>query len=439
MPADISGKDAVTRALTVYNDGFALVKEERTLPSFPEDGVLRYLDVAQRIETESILVDGVRIRELNYEYDLVDKNKLLEKYIGRELSIVDRETGKARRFRLLSAQNGIVGEDVETGEIVLDPEGEIRLPELPGGLILRPALVWLASPEENGDGRVRMSYLTGGMSWETDYVIGLPAETGGEEEFRLTGWMTLRNESGMTFENAKLRVIAGTVNRASSPFDARIIPEQVLYSQAMPEHESFADYHMYTVPQPVTVKDRQQKQIKLLEADEARGHIVYEATYHDRKPAVFLEFRNSAESGLGFPLPKGRVKMYRENPSDGTSEFIGEDRIGHTAKDENIRLLIGEAFDVTIDSGRADTEKTGRYEDETYVYEIRNAKETGVDVLIRHAVRDRHWEILDSNFPAERRFNEVRIRAHAKAGEETVVLFTLRFDRSVTVTKADEE
>ncbi|WP_076757319.1 DUF4139 domain-containing protein [Edaphobacillus lindanitolerans] len=214
MPADITGNDVISRTLTVYNDGFALVREERKLPSFPADGVLRYLDVPERIETESIVIEGVGIRELNYEYDLVDKNKLLEKYIGLELSVADRKSGEIRRFRLLGAQNGLVMENAETGEIVLDPEGEIRLPGLPGGLILRPALVLHAFPAEGSGGSVRVSYLTGGLSWETDYVISLPAETGGGEDFRLTGWMTLNNDSGMAFDDAKLRMVAGTVNRA---------------------------------------------------------------------------------------------------------------------------------------------------------------------------------------------------------------------------------
>ncbi|MGM9920037.1 MAG: DUF4139 domain-containing protein, partial [Bhargavaea sp.] len=234
MPADISGKDALSRALTVYNDGFALVKETRKLPEFPADGVLRYLDVAQRIETESILVEGLDIREMNYEYDLVDKNKLLEKYIGRELTIVDPESGKRSRYRLLSVANGIVVEDLETGEIVLDPKGQVRLPELPGGLILTPALVWHAARTMSDE--VRVSYLTQGMSWETDYVIALPAETDGKETFSLTGWMTLRNESGMTYEDAVLRVLAGEVHRAEEP--DRFIVYSAVEERGMPEHES---------------------------------------------------------------------------------------------------------------------------------------------------------------------------------------------------------
>ncbi|WP_424237029.1 DUF4139 domain-containing protein [Bhargavaea ginsengi] len=434
MPADISGKDAVSRALTVYNDGFALVKETRKLPEFPVDGVLRYLDVAQRIETESILVEGLEIREMNYEYDLVDKNKLLEKYIGREITIVDPESGKRVRYRLLSVANGMVVEDLETGEIVLDPEGQVRLPELPGGLILTPALVWHAAP--SGSDEVRVSYLTQGMTWEMDYVISLPAESSGEETFSLTGWMTLRNESGMTYEDAVLRVLAGEVHRAedADPY--------VLYSaipeRGMPEQESFADYHLYTIPGTVTIKDRQQKQILLIGAEGAKGRTIYEAGPYDRNPAIYFEFDNTEANGLGFPLPQGTVKFYRNNSSDGTAEFIGEDRMDHTAAGERVRLRLGNAFDITVDSGLTSSRKEGRYDLESYMYAIRNAKDVPVTVIIRHPVHERHWDIAESDHPAEREFGNVLIPVTVPANAEETVRFTLRIDRSVTIAGEEE-
>lgn len=434
MPADMTGRDAISRALTVYNEGFALVKETRTLPEFPDDGVLRYLDVAQRIETESILVEGLDIREMNYEYDLVDKNKLMEKYIGRELAIVDPKTGMQFRYRLLSVANGMVVEDLETGEIVIDPLGQVRLPELPGGLLLTPALVWHAEP---ASGEVRVSYLTKGVSWETDYVVALPSGSQGDEPFSLTGWMTLRNESGMTYEDAVLRVLAGDVHRADD------VDPYVVYSaipeHQMPEHESFADYHLYTIPGKVTIKDRQQKQIRLIGADDATGRTIYEVGPYDRNPAIYFEFQNSEASGLGFPLPQGTVKVYRNNPSDGTAEFVGEDRIGHTAKGEQIRLQLGHAFDITVDSGMTSSRKEGRHDLESYMYSIRNAKEVPVTVVIRQPVHERHWEIAESDHPAKRKFDEVLIPVKVPAGAEESVHFTLRIDRSVTVSSEEEE
>lgn len=434
MPADISGKSAVSRALTVYNDGFALVKETRKLPEFPADGVLRYLDVAQRIETESILAEGLAIREMNYEYDLVDKNKLLEKYIGKELTIIATESGKRSRYRLLSVANGLVVEDLETGEIVLDPKGQVRLPELPGGLILTPALVWHAKPPASEV--VRVSYLTKGMSWETDYVISLPAESGAEEGFSLTGWMTLRNESGMTYEDAVLRVLAGEVHRAEEPEPYLVysaIPEH-----SMPEPESFADYHLYTIPGTITIKDRQQKQVRLIGAEKAKGRTIYEAGPYDRNPAIFFEFDNTGKAGLGFPLPQETVKFYRNNPADGTAEFVGEDRIGHTAKGERVRLRLGSAFDITVDSGRTSSGKEGRYDFESYMYNIRNAKDVPVTVIVRHPVHDRHWDIAESDLPAERKFSDVLLPVTVPANSGKTVHFTLRIDRSITIAGEEE-
>ena len=240
-------------ALTVYNDGFALVKEIRTIPPLSDDHLIYYLDVPQLIETNSLQVKGLQVAELNYEYDLVDKFKLLEKYVGREIKLVDKETGVEKSYRLLSAQNGLVLEDLVTKEIILDSEGETRLPALPDGLILKPTLVWRIREQTAEDARV--TYLTRGLSWDVDYVAQIR-----ENDFDLTGWVTLTNNSGMTYKDATLKLMAGTVNRAPSRRETTIVYSQMEAYDVQPEHQTFADYHLYTLPEKLTVKDRQQKQ-----------------------------------------------------------------------------------------------------------------------------------------------------------------------------------
>jgi len=418
MPASLT-KDL---ALTVYNDGFALVREIRTIPPLSADHLIHYLDVAQQIETNSLQVKGLKIAELNYEYDLVDKFKLLEKYVGREIKVVDKETGEEKTYRLLSAQNGLVLEDLETNEIVLDTEGEIRLPELPDGLILNPTLVWRIREQTAEDSRV--TYLTRGISWDVDYVAQIR-----DNDFDLTGWVTLTNNSGMTYRDATLKLMAGTVHRAP-----RMMNRTIVYSQAetyvQPEHQAFADSHLYTLPERVTIKDSQQKQVQLLSANQIDSEMVYEVDSYSDHPTVYFTFKNDVANGLGIPLPKGRFKLYKENQKDGSSEFIGEDSIPHTAVGEVVRVQSGEAFDITVESDVIAEYKKDGYEFEEVVYHIRNQKEQAIDLVINHSTSYGYFDITESTHEWTRKNGDIRIVVPVPAKSEVEVAFTIRYDRS---------
>ncbi|WP_075618540.1 DUF4139 domain-containing protein [Paenisporosarcina indica] len=417
MPASLT-KDL---ALTVYNDGFALIQEVRTIPPLSEDRLIHYLDVPQLIEANSLQVKGLKIAELNYEYDLVDKFKLLEKYVGRELKLVDKESGLVKTYRLLSAQNGLVLEDIQTNEIVLDAEGIIRLPELPDGLILKPTLVWKIREQTAEDARV--TYLTRGLSWDVDYIAQVR-----ENDFDLTGWVTLINNSGMTYQDAKLKLMAGTVSRAPRRLDRTIA-----YAQAetnKPEHQTFADYHLYTLPERVTVKDHQQKQVQLLTANQIKSEMVYEANAYSEHPTIFFTFRNSVENGLGIPLPKGRFKLYKENPKDGSSEFIGEDSIPHTAVGELVRIQSGEAFDITVESEVVAEYKKNGDEFEEIVYRIRNQKEQPISLVIKHGTSYGYFDVIDFTHPWTRKNGDIQIIVPVPAKSQVEVKFTIRYDRT---------
>jgi len=417
MPASLT-KDL---ALTVYNDGFALVQEVRTIPPLSEDRLIHYLDVPQLIETNSLQVKGLKIAELNYEYDLVDKFKLLEKYVGRELKLVDKESGLVKTYRLLSAQNGLVLEDIQTNEIVLDAEGLIRLPELPDGLILKPTLVWKIREQTAEDTRV--TYLTRGLSWDVDYIAQIR-----DNDFDLTGWVTLINNSGMTYQDAKLKLIAGTVNRAPRRLD-----RTVAYAQAesfQPEHQAFADYHLYTLPERVTVKDRQQKQVQLLTANQINSEMIYEVNAYSEHPTIFFTFKNDVENGLGMPLPKGRFKLYKENPKDGSTEFIGEDSIPHTAVGELVRIQSGEAFDITVESEVVAEYKRDGDEFEEIVYRIRNQKEQAIDLVIKHGTSYGYFDVIDSTHPWTRKNGDIQIVVPVPAKSQVEVKFTIKYDRT---------
>lgn len=418
MPASLT-KDL---ALTVYNDGFALVKEIRTIPPLSNDHLIHYLDVPQLIETNSLQVKGLQVAELNYEYDLVDKFKLLEKYVGHEIKLVDKETGVEKPFRLLSAQNGLVLEDLQTHEIVLDAEGETRLPALPDGLILKPTLVWRIREQTAEDARV--TYLTRGLSWDVDYVAQIR-----ENDFDLTGWVTLVNNSGMTYKDATLKLMAGTVNRAPGRMDKNIVYTTMETYDAQPEHQAFADYHLYTLPEKVTVKDRQQKQVKLLTAYDIQSNTVYEVDSYSDHPTVYFTFLNESANELGIPLPMGRFKLYKENPRDGSSEFIGEDSIPHTAVGELVRIEAGEAFDITVESDVVAEYKKDGFEFEEVEYYIRNQKDQSIELLINHSTSYGIFEVIESTHEWIRKNGDIQLIVPVPTKSEVKVAFTIRYDR----------
>lgn len=422
MPASLT-KDL---ALTVYNDGFALVREIRTIPPLSDDHIIHYLDVAQQIETNSLQVKGLQVAELNYEYDLVDKFKLLEKYVGRTIKLVDKETGVEKSYRLLNAQNSLVLEDLQTDEIVLDAEGEIRLPDLPDGLILKPTLVWRIREQTAEDTRV--TYLTRGLSWDVDYVAQIR-----DNDFDLTGWVTLTNNSGMTYQDATVKLMAGTVHRAPRPMQKNIVYMQEETYQIQPEHQAFADYHLYTLPEKVTVKERQQKQVQLLSANQIKSKMVYEVDSYSEHPTVFFTFKNDSANGLGIPLPKGRFKLYKENPKDGSSEFIGEDSIPHTAVGEEVRIQSGEAFDITVESDIVAEYKKDSFEFEEVVYKVRNQKEQAIELIINHSTSYGYFEVIESTHEWTRKNGDIRIVVLVPAKSEVKVAFTIRYDRSMDV------
>lgn len=339
---------------------------------------------------------------------------------------MDKETGVEKSYRLLNAQNSLVLEDLQTDEIVLDAEGEIRLPDLPDGLILKPTLVWRIREQTAEDTRV--TYLTRGLSWDVDYVAQIR-----DNDFDLTGWVTLTNNSGMTYQDATVKLMAGTVHRAPRPMQKNIVYMQEETYQIQPEHQAFADYHLYTLPEKVTVKERQQKQVQLLSANQIKSKMVYEVDSYSEHPTVFFTFKNDSANGLGIPLPKGRFKLYKENPKDGSSEFIGEDSIPHTAVGEEVRIQSGEAFDITVESDIVAEYKKDSFEFEEVVYKVRNQKEQAIELIINHSTSYGYFEVIESTHEWTRKNGDIRIVVLVPAKSEVKVAFTIRYDRSMDV------
>lgn len=414
-------------SLTIYNGGFGAVKETRTVNLTGEETELVFADVAQQIETDSLLVEGLNILEFNYDYDLVDRDKLLKKYIDKEVYLIDRKTREKKNCRLLSVEGGgkCVLEDNATKEIYLDTQAELVLPSLPSGLILKPALVWKIAPTSTDS--VKVSYLSQGFNWSANYVVEVLKST-----LNIAGWAEIENQSGTTFENTKVKLIAGDVNRIKDEIDHDI--EERLYvceSSAVPqaEEKSFFDYHMYTLLNPTTLKDNQTKQINILNGHNVPYKKYYLLNIRDNKVNVVIEFANKKEYGLGLAMPKGKIKLYKADDADNSLEFIGEDKIDHTPKDESIKLTIGNAFDITFDFNEVDRRKMNGFEHYRYECIIKNHKEETAEVRFEHYAWG-IWEMVTASHDYNKKASGlIEFSLTVPEDSETIVSFEYRIDR----------
>ena len=410
-------RESVT--ITVYNQNFGLVREIRSLPVGVGPVELEYGDVASAIQTETVHVrplgGGFQVLEQNYQYDLLSPQKLLEKYVGRTVTVYRRnpetEREEAIEAEVLSVNNGTI---LKIGdEITFNIPGRLAFPEVPDNLIAEPTLVWLADSRSDRQ-RLEVSYLTNQLNWKSDYVMVIGED---DEEADITGWVTLSNHSGASYENASLKLVAGDVQRVGGREEqlraARAMAADAVAEQQFTE-EGFFEYHLYTLGRPTTVGNNEQKQVTLLEAadfDVTKRLIFYGASHYYRgqygevvsnqKVDVTLEFENDEENRMGMPLPAGIVRVYKEDAS-GAQQFIGEDRIDHTPRGERVRIRMGDAFDVVGDRRQMDwTALGGCVSESTWEVELRNHKDEDVEVDVIEPIGG-DWDILRSSHRAER-------------------------------------
>ena len=431
MRNSITARDTRHISLTIYNGGFGSVNEHRTIDIKQGQTEIIYADVAKKIEIDSLLVTGLNVCEFNYDFDLVGRDRLLMKYIDRDVILKDRETGKEKFCRLLSVEEGAgcVLEDNDTGEIYLDTKSEIILPSLPSGLIVKPALVWKTDGEWNDF--VNVSYLSRGFSWKANYVIELMPL-----DLNITGWAEIENTSGMTYENAKIKLIAGDVKRVDKEEDFYDDARYMVVHSSAPElmkEKTFFDYHMYTAGENITLKDNQSKQIKIIE----RAEIPYIRYYHlnleNGDTDIIIEFENSEEANFGYPVPAGKVKFYKHNEEDYSLEFIGEDEINHTAKDETVVLSLGKAFDIVFEYNAIDRQKVGGFEH--YVCEciIRNHKTEEAEIRFEPFLYGM-WEMIASSHKFTKiSSSQIQFAIKIPAGFEEAVSFSYRVDRRMEI------
>jgi hypothetical protein len=435
----VSGADERQQLeLTVYNNDLALVREVREV-DLPKGGFeLEFQDVPSRIEPRSLLIEaggksGLDILEQNYEYDLMSREKILEKYVGRKIAWI-QDDGERIEGTLLGMAAGPVYE--VDGKIVFEVPGRIALPSLPENLRARPTLVWQAQTEHGGEEEIGASYLTSGLSWSADYVLQLdPAGERGE----LRSWVSLDNRTGAAFRDARLQLVAGEINRAPQPQPApgvRYMMDKATTAESFQE-EALYDYHLYTLERPTTLKDSQIKQISLFAAPDVKveRHYRLQSTpavfrggpeRQEPKVWVYYVFWNKQDSGLGRPLPAGTVRVYGQS-SEGSRQLIGEDRIDHTPRDEKVELRTGAAFDVKAERVRTDYRRVSeRVHESAFAITLRNHKDQDVLVEVTEQVGG-DWRILESSLPYEKlSAQEIRFDVPVPADGETVLTYRVQ-------------
>jgi len=415
--------DQVDLAVTVYNSDIALVRDTRNLRLGVGTSELHFMDIAATVNPASVhfrsLTDPSRmsVLEQNYEYDLLEPDKLLRKYVGRDVTLVRRRTENGTTIEdevqahLLSYNNAPVWRI--NGEIVTGLSADhIRFPELPGNLYSRPTLIWTLDNRGGTQHRVEASYLAAKLAWSADYVLTVARDDKGAD---LDGWVTVVNGSGTSFRNAHLQLVAGELNRVRAVF-GKAVQDNMAYARATEAvaapmaQEAFSDYHLYTLERKTTVNNDETKQVSMLNATGfpvrkryvVDGQPSFYRNAHPGAPAkdavqLFYELKNEQKLGLGMPMPAGIVRVYQSD-SKGGVQFVGEDRIDHTPKDETINLKIGNAFDVTSERKQTDFERIAANVFE-FEYEItlKNHKAVPVTVEVNEPIGGT-WRMVRSSF-----------------------------------------
>ncbi|HEV2522742.1 MAG TPA: DUF4139 domain-containing protein [Candidatus Acidoferrales bacterium] len=411
-------------ALTVYNSNLSLVRDVRQLNLPAGESVLRFMDIAASINPATVhfrsLTEPTKLNvaEQNYEYDLLDPNKLLQKFVGREVTLVrakmasgttEYEEVKATLLSLNGSPVWKIGNEIVTGVSY----ESIRFPELPENLYERPTLLWTLQNTGARRHRVEASYLTGNLSWSADYVLNVAKD---EASGDLDGWVTLVNHCGTAFKNAQLQLVAGDIHRVVAQYADEAKAMVALSGRAANapapfQQESFSEYHLYSLNRRTSIFDQESKQISLLNASRfpvRKVYVVNGQAYYYRgatQPGapvkdpvqVFYKFKNEEKAGLGMPLPAGTIRVYQQD-SRGGSLFAGEDHIDHTPKDEEISLHIGNAFDIVAERKQTDYKKLAdRLYEFEYEITLRNHKDGPITVEVNEPIGG-DWEMVNSTY-----------------------------------------
>ncbi|MBD3219719.1 DUF4139 domain-containing protein [bacterium] len=422
--------------LTVYTRDLALVREVRTVRMPDGEFQLEFRGVPEKIKPATLLIGGDRglsVLEQNYEFDLMSRQSILEKYVGREVAWILEDGGRVSGRLLATAQGPVFEVD---GDIMFEMPGRIVLPSLPEDLRARPTLVWRVQRDDAAEADLDVSYLTSGLSWNADYVLQLDPE-GVQADLR--GWVTVENRSGSGFAGATLQLVAGDIQQVRQAMRPEMVMDAMMTKSGRApqmESESLYDYHLYTVPWATDLPNNSSKQVSMLAAsglDVERIYTVRGASHYfrggtadDRQDVwVSYAFENREKNQLGLPLPAGVVRVYGQS-GDGRQQLLGEDRIPHTPKNERVELTVGKAFDLVAERTRMDYERVAdRVHRTTWRVELRNHKDEDVTVEVRESVGG-DWTMTRSSHAHEKvSAQELLFRLPVAADGETTLTYTV--------------
>ncbi|OGS45758.1 MAG: hypothetical protein A2539_07945 [Elusimicrobia bacterium RIFOXYD2_FULL_34_15] len=446
--------------LTIYNQNLGLVKDRRTLKIDKGVQKIEFTDVAAKIDPTSVHFKSLTnpekcsVLEQNFEYDLISRDKLLQKYIGKEIELEKRigKDGDKKEIikgTLLSTAGGLTIKSDD--KILVNPSGDVSLSKIPEGLILKPTLSWLLQNDVSGENKIEVDYLTNGINWDADYVVVSDKD---DKNIDLNGWVTIDNKSGATYKEAKLKLIAGDIHRIAPDALAEndvMYEAKAMRATAAPQFQekSFFEYHMYTLQRKTTVKDNETKQIEFASAtgipvkklyiyngslQQFYGYQQWSRTdrnygiQSNKKVYVMLDFKNSKENNLGIPLPKGKIRVYKED-TDKSLEFIGEDSIEHTPKDENIRIYLGDAFDIVGERVQADFKNGDGWCDESFKINLRNHKEENIEITVVEKLnRWSNWKITQKSQDYEKKDSRtIEYKLKIPKNSENTLNYTIHY------------
>ena len=426
-------------SLTVYNSNLALVTDTRKIDYQKGTFSYSFENIPSQIIPTSVhfSADGAAVIEQNYEYDLSSAEKISRKFIGTKIRAFTKE-GSMFEGTLQPSDGARMVLTDDEGKVQIIQMSEIiytQFPKMPDDFIAKPTLVWLLNSDKAGNRNSTISYLTEGMNWHAEYIA-----VTGQDKLGFTGWVSIENTSGETYEDAKLKLMAGEVHRvypqrgkgrgiaSAQAFDATYANKPQF------EEKSFFEYHLYTLQRPATLKNNQTKQISLFPEAKVsfEQEYLYEGSRFGKAVKVYLKFKNSKSSGLGMPLPAGMIRVYQQD-DDGTQEFIGEDNIDHTPRDEDVKILVGEAFDLVGERIKKDTRSQGRnITEEDIEISLRNHKKEAVEIVVSEYLYG-NWKILSSSHTYTKVNDstiefKVKVPPH-KEDEETLVNYSVRYTR----------
>ncbi len=461
--ATASGAYAADTSLTVYNGGFGVVRETFPLVLKPGENTVTFADATAQVEAPSVILRDAQgrvrlnILEQNYRNDIITYNRQLELYEGKTITFTrplpDGGTEEIKGKIIRAGKNGRMHESIVEvdGKVRFGLPGQPVYPPLGKDALLKPSLEWLIQSDRAANTTAELGYITGGMSWIADYNIVAP-ESGSQVD--LMGWVTISNNTGKYFDNAKIQLMAGDVHRvqpgrANGAMYAKMAAREMSSMDQAVTEKSFDEYHLYTVARKTTLRDAETKQIEFVRGEDVTAdkifvydgasqgpwHRWYWGGYRNNQPGyqnneqakvwIMREFENTKANGLGIPLPAGKLRFYTQD-EDGTLQFVGENVIDHTPQGETVRVYTGNAFDLVGERKQTNFEHRGNWMRETIEIKVRNRKKERAEIrVVEHLYRWTQWDIEKSSMRYEKTDSQgIEFRVTLDPDEERVITYT---------------